>query len=129
MCNIRKYPDHYSKADWILRVMHINKETAGYELLRRAIVIWEIEGNEISEKALKGLKENVTQSQKNKLIEKELLRRVRESADMQIGKDKVIKSSRTAEEQAMIESIRAVSDYGVKISILDFVKEVVENIF
>ena len=48
---------------------------------------------------------------------------------MQIGKDKVIKSSRTAEEQAMIESIRAVSDYGVKISILDFVKEVVENIF
>ena len=109
--------------------MHINKETAGYELLRRAIVIWEIEGNEISEKALKGLKENVTQSQKNKLVEKELLRRVRESADMQIGKDKVIKSSRTAEEQAIIESIRAVSDYGVKISILDFVKEVVENIF
>ena len=80
MCNIRKYPDHYSKADWILRVKHINKETAGYELLRRAIVIWEIEGSEISEKALKGLKENVTQSQKNKLIEKELLRRVRESA-------------------------------------------------
>ena len=126
MCDIRKYPDYYSKAEWILRVMNVPKETAGYELLRRAIVVWKVEKTEITEKALKGTK---SLSDKNAEIEEELVNRVREMADMQICKNRLIKNDRCAESQAMIEAIRASSKNGVKISILDFVKEITENIF
>lgn len=128
MCDIRKYPDHYSKADWILRVMKINQETAGYELLRRAIVVWEVEKTEITEKALQGTK-SLSEKEKNAKIEEELVNRVRKMADMQICKNRLIKNDRCAESQAMIESIRASSENGVKISILDFVNEITENIF
>lgn len=44
MCKIADYPELYAKANEILRRDRINPKVAGYELLRRAIVIQSVEG-------------------------------------------------------------------------------------
>ena len=129
MCDIRKYPNLYSKADWILRVMRLSKEMPGYDLLQRAIVVWEVEKESITSKIMKQLAENVTEKEKKKLLEKELIRRVEEIAPMKISKNRLINNQKSAVEQAMIEAIRAVSKNGNKKSILDFVTDITENIF
>lgn len=44
MCKIADYPELYAKANEILRRDRISPKVAGYELLRRAIVIQSVEG-------------------------------------------------------------------------------------
>ena len=44
MCRMKNYPNLYLKAGGILREEGINPSTPGYEMLRRGIVIYKIEG-------------------------------------------------------------------------------------
>lgn len=125
MCKIADYPELYVKADWVLRIMRMSKEAPGYELLRKAIVIWKVEGESIEDEVSKDL----SKAERDKLIEYKLVERVKETASMNISKKRVIKNDRDAFSQAMIEEIRAVSEYGDKRSILEFVKDVTEHVF
>lgn len=125
MCKIADYPDLYVKTDWVLRLMKMSKEAPGYELLRRAIIIWQVEGETIENEISRDLPE----AERAKLIECKLVERVKETASMNISKKRVIKNDRDAFSQAMIEEIRSVSEYGKKISILDFVRDITEHIF
>ena len=54
MCKIADYPELYAKANEILRRDRINPKVAGYELLRRAIVIQSVEGKVSLEEIEKG---------------------------------------------------------------------------
>ena len=124
MCDIRKYPELYLKANSILRVKRISNRMPGYELLRMAIVVWKVEGENI----IKEVECHKSEEDINKLIEKELIKRVEEIAPMNYGKGKVV-NNKSGVEQAMIEAIRAISKDGVKTTILDFVMEATNNIF
>jgi len=53
MCKISDYPDLYTRANETLRIEGINPEMPGYELLKRAIVIYKVEGQIEKEKFLK----------------------------------------------------------------------------
>ena len=44
MCKVADYPDLYLKAGGILREEGINPSVPGYEMLRRAVVVYKIEG-------------------------------------------------------------------------------------
>lgn len=54
MCKIADYPELYAKANEILRRDRISPKVAGYELLRRAIVIQSVEGKVSLEEIEKG---------------------------------------------------------------------------
>ncbi len=54
MCKIADYPELYAKANEILRRDRINPKVAGYELLRKAIVIQRVEGKVSLEELEKG---------------------------------------------------------------------------
>lgn len=125
MCDIRKFPKLYTKADWFLRIAQINKAVPGYELLKRAIVVWVVEEDNIREEVLKLKSTQDT----NRLIEEKLIERVEEIAPMAFSRSKVIPSKRNTTEQAMIEAIRSISKYGVKVSVLDFVTDIKEHMF
>lgn len=125
MCKIADYPELYYKADWVLRIMRMSKEAPGYELLRRAIVIWKVEGEKIESE----VSENLPEVERNELIEAKLVEKVKEIASMGISKKRVIRNDRDAFSQAMIEEIRSVSEYGDKKTILEFVRDVTKHIF
>lgn len=124
MCKMADYAELYAKAELMLRIKRISKATPGYELLRRAIVIWQVEGKRIE----KEVSANLPKDERSKLLEEKLVKRVKEIAPMELSKNSLIKNERDAFSQAMIESIRAVSILGDKTSILDFVVDVTEHI-
>lgn len=129
MCDIAKYPDLYNKTDWVLRLMKMNKEMPGYELLRRAIVVWEVEGEKFETEVNKEIEEGrATPEEHDILIERKIIQKVGEIAPMQFSKRLVV-NDKNSFEQAMIESIRSVSSYGVKLTILEFLVDVTEHIF
>lgn len=129
MCDIAKYPDLYNKTDWVLRLMKMNREMPGYELLRRAIVVWEVEGKKFETEVNKEIEEGRVQPEEHDiLIERKIIQKVAEIAPMQFSKRLVVNDKNTFE-QAMIESIRSVSSYGVKLTILEFLTDVTEHIF
>lgn len=107
MCEMSKYPGLYSQAEWFLRVTRMSNALPGYELLKRAIVIWKVEG---------------------KMSEKDLLEKVEEMAPMAISKGPVV-NNKSCFEQAMIEAIRSVSEDREKITISEFVADAVDHIF
>lgn len=125
MCKIADYPELYYKIDWVLRLMKMSKETPGYELLRRAVVIWKVEGDKMESEVSRKLPE----TEREQLLEARLVERVKETASMDISKNRVIKNDRDAFSQAMIEEIRAVSEYGDKKTILEFVRDITKHIF
>ena len=57
MCKIQDYPDWYFRADGILREEGINPLVPGYELLRRAMIIYRVDGPgpDFLEQVTKGL--------------------------------------------------------------------------
>jgi len=120
-----EYPELYMKTDWILRIIGMSKEAAGYELLRRAIVIWQVEGEKLQGEVSKDLSD----IERDKLIESKLVERVAETASMNLSKKRVIKNERNAFSQAMIEEIRSISAESQKISILEFVQDMTKRFF
>ena len=54
MCKIADYPELYAKANEILRRDRISSQMPGYELLRKAIVIQNVEGKVSLEEIEKG---------------------------------------------------------------------------
>jgi len=53
MCKISEHPDLYSKAEGILRSKGIKSVLPGYQILKRAIIIYKVDGKIPKEKLLK----------------------------------------------------------------------------
>ena len=59
MCKISDYPELYIRANETLRLEGISPEIPGYELLKRAIVIYKVEGQIEKERFLKEVERGV----------------------------------------------------------------------
>ena len=122
MCDIREYPKLYNRAEWILRMLGGDSKTYGFELLKRAIVVWHVEKEEIVKEAdmLRTTKEQV------------LTKRVEQNAPMEFSKRKLSPNKRRNRnwvDQLMLEEIRSISKWGEKKTIVEFVDDVSTHIF
>ena len=102
MCNFSEYPGLYAKANGFLRNEGIKPEMPGYELLKRAIVICNVEGEMPKEKLLEKVKEG-----------------------MVIPSNRSLKKERDEAEQWMIEAIKSV---GIDIELEEFIKQLSDEL-
>lgn len=106
MCKISEYPGLYAKTQEVLRSERISKEIPGYELLRRAIVIYKVEGDMKKEKFLEEVEKGVV---------------IPANKDLNLES----KEGRNQTEQWMIEAIKSV---GVDISLMEYIKQLANEI-
>jgi len=100
MCRIANYPKLYIKANEILRVEGLKPDMPGYELLKRAIVIYKVEGNEDKDKFFEEVQKGIV-IPANKYV----------SLKNKDGRKQV--------EQLMIEAIKSV---GIDISLMEYIE-------
>lgn len=103
MCDIRNHYHEYAKAEEALRRFKVGKDLPGFEYLRVGAVIIKLEGFSTERKLLEE-------------IEKHCF----------IVKVKYVKKHIPVK-QHMLEAIRSVSKYGQKLTIEDFLKQIVEE--
>lgn len=105
MCRIANYPGLYSKANELLRREGINSEMPGYEFLKRAIVIYKVEGEQPKEEFLAEIKEGIL---------------IPANKDLNAQN----KKSRDEVEQWMIEAIKSA---GIDIPLMEYIKQLAEE--
>lgn len=101
MCKISNYPGWYIKANETLRRERINPEMPGYEFLKRAIVIYKVEGEMPKEQFLSEIKEGIL---------------VPSNKDLKLKN----KKEREEVEQWMIEAMKSI---GIETSLMDYIKQ------
>ena len=101
MCKISDYPELYIRANETLRLEGISPEIPGYELLKRAIVIYKVEGQIEKERFLKEVGKGMV---------------IPYNRDLSLEKRERINEI----EQWIIEAIKSV---GVNISSMEYVKQ------
>lgn len=101
MCLTKKQYGDYMAAEAILRRLEMNNQISGYEYLKIAFVI---------------------AKEKSITDEKFLIEEVKKQIPMIVSKGEVIKD-RGSVEQKMIEAIRSISPNEVKMSIMEFVNQ------
>ena len=108
MCKISSYPGLYSKANEILRGEEISPEMPGYEFLKRAIVIYRVDGEQPKEKFFSEIKEGM-------II----------PANKDLGFENKKDKNRDEAEQWMIEAIKSA---GIDIPLMEYIKQLAEEI-
>lgn len=106
MCDFAKYPELYQKANAVLRNEGINPEVPGYELLKRAIVVYIVEKPENKEQLLKEVKQKML---------------IPANKDLNLAN----KGKRGKTEQWMVEAIRS---EGVDNPLMDYIKKLAKEI-
>lgn len=101
MCKISNYPGLYSKANEILRGEGINSQMPGYEFLKRAIVIYLVEGEMPKDKFLSEVREGIL---------------VPANRDLKLKN----KKDREEVEQWMIEAMKSV---GIESSLMGYIRQ------
>ena len=100
MCKISNYPDLYMKTVGILREEGINPTVPGYELLRKALIIYKINGPGPN------------------FFEEVRMGRVIPASE--------VKKSRTPEEQWMVEAIKMKN---INIPLMEYIKRLSERLW
>lgn len=106
MCKVSNYPGLYIKANAILRNEKISPEMPGYEFLKRAIVIYKVEGEQPKEQFLAEIKEGIL---------------IPANRDLNFEN----KKNREEVEQWMIEAVKSV---GIDIPLMEYIKQLAEEI-
>ena len=106
MCKISNYPGLYSNANEILRREGISSEMPGYEFLKRAIVIYKVDGEQPKGQFLSEIKEGML---------------IPANKDMNFAN----KEDRDDVEQWMIEAAKSV---GIDIPLMEYIKQLAEEI-
>ncbi len=100
MCKMKNYPNLYLKAEGILREEGINPSIPGYEMLKRALVIYKIEGpvNNFFEQVKTGIV---------------------------IPSNEVKKKVRSPEEQWMVEALKS---RNINVPLMDYIESLAEKL-
>lgn len=106
MCKISNYPGLYSKANEVLRIEKIKEEMPGYEFLKRAIVIYKVDGEKPKEMFLAEIKEGMLIPANRGL-----------SFENKKDRDEV--------EQWMIEAVKSA---GIDVPIMEYIKQLATEI-
>lgn len=106
MCKIADYPGLYSKANEILRGEGISSEMPGYEFLKRAIVIYKVDGEQPKEKFFSEIKEGML---------------IPANRDLSFEN----KKDRDEVEQWMIEAVKSA---GIDVPLMEYIKQLAEEI-
>ena len=113
MCKVSKYPGLYSNANEVLRREGINPSMPGYEFLKRAIVIYKVEGMQKKEKFLSDIKEG-------RVIPANKCFNFEDKRDRKEGLEE-----RDEVEQWMIEAAKSA---GVDIPLMQYIKQLSEEL-
>ena len=108
MCKIADYPGLYIKANELLRVEGISSEMPGYEFLKRAIVIFKVEGPQPKKQFLAEIKNGM-------LI----------PANKGLNDLKEDEENRDEVEQWMIEAIKSA---GINTQLMEYIRQLSEEI-
>lgn len=106
MCRIANYPKLYTKANEILRREGLKPDMPGYELIKRAIVIYKVEGNEDKDKFFEEVRKGIVIPANKYLNNKK-------------------KAGRNITEQWMIEALKS---EGIDISLMEYIEMLAEKI-
>ena len=106
MCKISDYPGLYSKVNEVLRIENLKEDMPGYEFLRRAVVIYKVDGEMDKDVFLSGIKEGML---------------IPANKDLNFAK----KEDRDEVEQWMIEAVKSAV---IDVPLMDYIKQLAAEI-